>query len=131
MIIENNKVLLIKRTKPDAIYWVIPGGGAEDNETKEQALIRECREELGVDVDVKELLLENLSERSETEGQAEYFYLCVIKNGSMGTGSGPEFAHNSSYVGGYDIEYRDISDLKNIDLKPGVISDLIYNKFKM
>lgn len=63
VIIKDGKILLIKITKPDLVYWVIPGGGVEDGETNEQALIRECREELGVNIEVKDLILELISEK--------------------------------------------------------------------
>ena len=52
VIIKDNKVLLIKRTKKDSVYWVIPGGGVEKNETNKEALMRECREELGVKIKI-------------------------------------------------------------------------------
>jgi len=41
VIIKDNKILLIKRTKKDSVYWVIPGGAVEENETREEALKRE------------------------------------------------------------------------------------------
>ena len=37
IIIEDKKVLTIKRTKPETIYWAIPGGGVEDDETNKGA----------------------------------------------------------------------------------------------
>jgi len=129
IIIKNNKVLTIKRTKPDTTFWVFPGGGVEEGETNEKALIRECKEELGVDILVKNLFLEMDSEKPETSGQREYFYLCEIKGGKLGSGDGPEFQKDSSYVGKYNIEWIDTCNLKNVDLRPTEVKDLICKKY--
>lgn len=40
--------------KAQGLLWEFAGGKVEPGETKEQALIRECREELGVQVAVNE-----------------------------------------------------------------------------
>ena len=46
IIMENNKVLLLKRKKePYKGCWGLPGGKIEENETPEQAAIREVFEE--------------------------------------------------------------------------------------
>ena len=164
VIMHDGKILLIKRTKPDVVYWVIPGGGVEKGETEEQAIIRECKEELGVDIKVKELFLEIDSKKPEIKGQKEYFYLCEVIDGKVGVGKGPEFQKDSgyfgpqnggeeqgscrrqgsyferseeqgscrrqgSYVGKYKIEWREINDLRNIDLRPKEIKNLILRKY--
>lgn len=129
VIIKNSKVLLIKRVKKESVYWVIPGGGVGENETKKEALLRECKEELGIKIETGALLLKISSRKPETEGQKEYFFLCSIVGGILGSGQGPEFQQDSSYVGEYNIEWRDIKDLEKIDLKPVEIRDLIYNKY--
>lgn len=125
IIIKDEKVLLIKRTKDDLIYWVFPGGAVENEENNNQALIRECKEELGVDIKVNDLLLEMASQKPETQGQQEFFYFCDIIGGKLGTGQGPEFQPNSIYVGDYKIEWKNVKDLKNIDLKPKEIQNLL------
>ena len=50
IIIENGKILLIERMKYGQNYFMLPGGGLEENETIEKALIREIKEELCLDV---------------------------------------------------------------------------------
>ena len=54
IIIENNEVLtMFRRKKKDngeyKEYYVIPGGGTEENETLEETCIRELKEEYNVD----------------------------------------------------------------------------------
>lgn len=48
--------------KARGLLWEFVGGKVEPGETKEQALIRECREELAVTVKVKDLFMEVLHE---------------------------------------------------------------------
>lgn len=43
-------IVLMKRVKNGNIYWVIPGGGVEDNETELEAGIRETYEEIGIKI---------------------------------------------------------------------------------
>jgi len=46
------RVLAARRAEPPALagWWEFPGGKVEPGESTEQALVRECREELGVEV---------------------------------------------------------------------------------
>ncbi|NTW32968.1 MAG: NUDIX domain-containing protein [Bacteroidetes bacterium] len=51
------KVLLLRRKKnPEAGLWSIPGGMVEYNEKVQDALTREIKEELDVEIKVKKLL---------------------------------------------------------------------------
>lgn len=47
IIISENGLLLVKE---DSEHWDLPGGGIEHHEDPENALVREVREELGVEV---------------------------------------------------------------------------------
>ncbi|WP_152392736.1 NUDIX domain-containing protein [Paenibacillus guangzhouensis] len=57
LIIQDDKLLLIKKKRPNiGLYYVLPGGAQESNETLEQALIRECIEELGIEISSSNLI---------------------------------------------------------------------------
>ena len=49
-ILHENKVLLIHHGKLD--LWLPVGGHIEENETPDQALLREIKEEIGIDVEI-------------------------------------------------------------------------------
>lgn len=60
LIRDGDRFLICQRpgNKARALQWEFVGGKVEPGETKEQALIRECREELGITVSVGTTFLE-------------------------------------------------------------------------
>jgi len=118
VIIESGKILLMKRVKSQDKYWAAPGGAIDPGESREQALIRECQEELGVDVEVGELFLDIISEKPATKGQPEFFYVCKILSGEVGTGQGPEYQPDAGYTGTYQPEWRSLDELQTLELRP-------------
>lgn len=79
---KDNKILATKRGYGEFInQWEFPGGKIEENETKEEALIREIKEELNVEIEITNFAL-------DLEYQYPTFYLkmscydCIIKSGT-------------------------------------------------
>ena len=60
LIWEGDRFMACQRPahKARGLLWEFVGGKVEPNETKEEALIRECREELGVTVAVEDIFME-------------------------------------------------------------------------
>jgi mutator protein MutT len=56
ILIEDGRILLVKQRVTETRHWALPGGRLEPGETIEQCLIREIKEETGLDISVKELL---------------------------------------------------------------------------
>jgi len=74
VIVENNKILLIHRIKSEIEYFTLPGGTVEEGEELEDAMRREAKEELSIDVEIDRLLFE-----IESENRKDWYYL--IKKG--------------------------------------------------
>jgi len=55
-ILYNDKILMVNHQDGSHNYWTLPGGGVNDGETLEQTVIREVKEESGLDVTVGQLL---------------------------------------------------------------------------
>ncbi len=57
VVIEGNKILLVKRGQPPYQgKWALPGGFVEYGETVEAAAKREIQEETGIAIDLREIL---------------------------------------------------------------------------
>lgn len=124
------------KCSPISDYYTFPGGGREGNETFEEGVKREIKEEFGIDVEVEKLLYEKVNTESTQRSQKEYFYLCKYTGGIFGTGNGPEFSNNPKYAerGSYIpeiISREKVADLVLLppDIRDKFIEDLRNNRF--
>lgn len=89
LIFNRDRILLVERGKePLNGYWSIPGGVLETGETLEQGVVREVREETGLEVKPVKVL--EIFERiiRDASGAAEYHYvlidyICRITGGEL------------------------------------------------
>ena len=126
IIIQNNCILLIKHHK-DETYYTLPGGGQRHNEEIRVALKRECYEELGVDIVIKDIIFvteymadkHNQSIQKKGFHQIDMFFECELI-GSVNIDSATEI--DKTQVG-YD--WISIDKLKNIVMYPEGLKDRI------
>lgn len=119
IIIKKEKILLIHRNKNNRDYYVLPGGGIEENETPEEAIIRELKEELGLDFCVGENI-----ELQDDLNQGYYF---IVKDfsGTLQLG-GPELERqNENNI--YNLEWISFKKIKELNLVPNEVKELILN----
>ncbi|MCK6585153.1 MAG: NUDIX domain-containing protein [Anaerolineales bacterium] len=86
VLIENDSVALIERHRAGRDYYVFPGGGVDEGETPEEAAVREAREELGIEVAIKQKVAVVHFDLS-----TQVYFLAEKIGGEFGTGVGEEF----------------------------------------
>jgi len=81
---HDNRILIAQRGEQDTLAgkWEFPGGKIEDNETPQQCLIREMKEEFGIDVAIKGFFAEN-THHYEKEAIQLLAYHAVWKGGTF------------------------------------------------
>ena len=118
IIIINGEILLLKHEDQDGDWYCLPGGGQENGETLKEALIRECMEEIGATVEVKDVLFirdyiaknhEFKDEESLNTHQIELMFECSIdENYIPFTGMNPDSTQKEVLW----IELKDLSKLR-------------------
>jgi len=121
----NDGIIVIQRIKGKGRekreYYTIPGGAKEEGETIKEATIREVKEELGIDIE-----LTNIVYMFDANDQTQYFYVARYVDGEIGTGQGEEMT-NIDYekYGEYNPMVIKKEDIKNINLLPLQIKEII------
>ena len=91
--------------KARALLWEFVGGKVEPGETKEQALIRECQEELAVTLSVGEIFMDVVHEYPDITVHLTLF------NATISEGVPQKIEHN-------DIKWIKVSEIDNYNFCP-------------
>jgi len=76
---SNDQILLIKRkTRPFVGYWALPGGRMDPDETIKQTVVREVREETGLEVAIVSKLGEYIEKGIKDDIEYEYYPTCFV-----------------------------------------------------
>ena len=107
LIWQGDRFLACQRpaNKARALLWEFVGGKVEPGETKEQALIRECREELDIELAVGELFMEVTHEYPDLTVRLSLF------SATIASGIPKKLEHN-------DLRWITISEIDGLDFCP-------------
>jgi len=75
IVIEGDRILVMHRNKEGSRYFTLVGGRVNDNETIEQGLIREIKEETNLDIMSYQLVY---VEQHPAPYNEQYIYLCQV-----------------------------------------------------
>ena len=119
LIWDSDKFMICQRpeNKSRALLWEFVGGKVEPGETKEQALIRECKEELDVTLSVGEIFMDVIHRYPDINVHLTLF------NASILEGVPQKLEHN-------DIKWITVSEINNYDFCPAdkeILEKLLIN----
>ena len=128
ILINDNKVLLIHRTRDGKEFWVFPGGGQEDGETVEEAVVREIEEDASIKCKTDRLLYKHIY--SNLDNQEHHFYLCKYISGLPKLASYNEFHNMQEEDQSFVPKWIDITKISNMLLYPLEIRDWLIEDVK-
>ena len=107
LIWNENQFLICQRptNKARGLLWEFVGGKVEPGETKEQALVRECQEELAITLDVGEVFMDVVHEYPDLTVHLTLF------NSSIRAGIPQKLEHN-------DIRWITVDEIDQYDFCP-------------
>lgn len=115
LIRDKNKFMICQRPKHKArgLLWEFVGGKVESGETKAQALLRECKEELGIEIFVGDVFTEVIHEYPDITIRLTVF------NATITDGIPQKLEHN-------DIKWITPNEIPNYEFCPA--DEVILNK---
>ena len=107
LIWDNDKFMICQRPahKARALLWEFVGGKVEPGETKEQALIRECQEELGITISVGDAFMDVVHEYPDISIRLTLF------NATIAEGIPQKLEHN-------DIRWITVDEIDQYSFGP-------------
>ena len=124
LILQNNKLLICQRPnfKDHPLKWEFPGGKIKNDETNEEALIREINEELSINIiNCEELISYNFDYKDLNKRVFIYFYLVNNFSGKV---------LNNFHK---ELKWIEIKDIREYDFLEGdlkIIDHISSNDFK-
>ncbi|AKG91183.1 ADP-ribose pyrophosphatase [Geoglobus ahangari] len=128
VVIRNGKILLVKRAnEPNKGKWSVPGGLVRAGETLEEALKREMREELGVEVEVGDVACVTDEIFYDGEKRVEYHYVVIDFYADID--GEPKAMSDAADVGWFELER--VGEIGAVDFVLRLVENITKNSGKI
>lgn len=122
ILIDNGSLLLLEQNVDNERAWSLPGGGVEQGESIEAALVREMQEETGLEVTVGDLLY--VCDHIKPERHVVHLTFLIDAKDKTIIGTTPGLDENEIK----NIKFVPISELEKIGFSKK-FADLVKNDF--
>jgi 8-oxo-dGTP diphosphatase len=119
-IVENNQILLMKYRYGNTDVYNLPGGNVDKGETLTQTVVRELREELGIEVEVGNMILSG--DVIMPEGKEDVLH-CVFEGKILGG----KLMLNPKETSALELVWMPLVDLDELEMYPNVGKYLFKN----
>jgi 8-oxo-dGTP pyrophosphatase MutT (NUDIX family) len=120
VLIEQNKLALIERHRQERHYFSFPGGGIDEGETPEQTAVREAKEELGLEVTLKQKIAEVIF-----HGYHQHYFLAERIDGKFGSGVGEEYGEYDPVHGTFHPLWMSLEEILIKNVLPSALAELV------
>ena len=118
VLLEKNHVLVMKYQYGDQFIYNLPGGNPDPGELLSETIARECMEELGIDVEVGQMLL--MGQVSGTENRDDVLH--ILFEGEL-IGGIPELQIGETNA--QEVLWMPINQLSQVTMYPNIGMELI------
>ena len=118
VLLENNHVLVMKYQYGEQFIYNLPGGNPDPGELLSETISRECMEELGIDVEVGQMLL--MGQVSGTENRDDVLH--ILFEGEL-IGGIPELQVGETNA--QEVLWLPINQLSQVTMYPNIGMELI------
>jgi ADP-ribose pyrophosphatase YjhB (NUDIX family) len=117
IVINDNRILLVRHRKGPKYYWVLPGGRLEYGETFSECAVREAKEETGLDIEVERFLFLSEAIAPDRSRHIVNVYLkAKVTGGTMKVGNEPVLA---------GVDFVELSQLGRLTLFPPIGQEIL------
>lgn len=129
LIVRDGELLVTVNRHWTPLFYLLPGGGQQFGESMHETLVRECREEVGVDVTVGDVAFvrDYIGARHEfAEQDSHYHQIEVVFWASIAAGQEPHYRPASGDAFQTGIAWLPLDALEDAPLWPAALKQWLH-----